>query len=89
MTTPIVYFLHSKVLLLEKTLLAQPHTQAFLADELQHGFANKPSDSSLTDILSAHQHHFLSCGLRTLIACCLRTYTPWKRYPMLSPASRG
>jgi hypothetical protein len=38
MTTPIICFLHHEVLLLEKPLFAQPHTQAFLADELQHGF---------------------------------------------------
>jgi hypothetical protein len=38
MTTPIICFIHSKVILLEKYLFAQLHTQAFLADELQHGF---------------------------------------------------
>jgi hypothetical protein len=37
MTTHIICFLHNEVLLLEKYLFAQPHTQAFLADELQHG----------------------------------------------------
>ncbi len=38
MTTHIIRCIHSEVLLLEKYLFAQPHTQAFLADELQHGF---------------------------------------------------
>lgn len=38
MTTHIIRFLHTKVLLLEKTLFAQLHTQAFLPDERQHGF---------------------------------------------------
>jgi hypothetical protein len=38
MTTHIICFRHNEVLLLEKSLFAQPHIQAFLADELQHGF---------------------------------------------------
>jgi hypothetical protein len=53
-TTHIICFIQSEVLLLEKYLFAQPHTQAFLADELQHGLTDKPSDSSLI--------HILSCG---------------------------
>jgi hypothetical protein len=33
MTTHLICFLHNEVLLLEKSLFAQPQTQAFLADE--------------------------------------------------------